>query len=58
MYISNITNEYDNITDHDNTTLTNCTNGDNNIEIKIHLFTIVPCGMSLLCLISFMVYFN
>ena len=57
MYISNITKDYDKITstDHDNITLTNCTNSENNIEIKIPLFTVIPCGMSLICLISFMV---
>ena len=47
------------VTDYDNLRLCNCTNNDNienNIEIKITLFTIIPCGMSLICLISFMVY--
>ena len=34
----------------------NCTNNDNNIEIILPLITIVPCGMSLVCLISLMVY--
>ena len=33
-----------------------CTNNDNNIEIMIPLFTIIPCGLSLICLISPMVY--
>ena len=49
-----------NITDHYNDTLSvniNCTNNDNgNIEIVIPLLTIIPCGMSLICLISLMVY--
>ena len=48
-----------NVTDYDNLTLRNCTNNDNNdniIEILIPLFTIIPCGLSLICLISLMVY--
>ena len=44
MYITNITDDYN-----------NCTNNDENIEIKIPLFTKIPCGMSLICLISLMV---
>ena len=61
MYIANITNDYVNITssDYDNLTLCKCTNNDNidsNIEIIIPLFTIIPCGKSLICLISLMVY--
>ena len=58
MYIANVT-DYDNITDSDNITLCNCTNNENNdtnIEIVIPLITIVPCGMSFICLISLMVY--
>ena len=58
MYIVNVT-DYDNITDSDNMTLCTCTNNDNkdtNIEIVIPLITIVPCGMSHICLISLMVY--
>ena len=53
MYITNVTNDYD------NSILCNCTNNDkneNNIEIIIPLFTIIPCGMSNICLISLMVY--
>ena len=63
MYVTKITsNDYDNITDlyttndYDNMTLTNCTNNENNIQIIVPLFTIIPCGMSLICLISLMVY--
>ena len=56
MYKSNVTKDYDNIFDYDNITSTNCTNNDNKIEITLLLFTIIPCGMSLICLISFMVY--
>ena len=57
MYISNIT-DYDNLTDDYNNTLSinNCTNNENNIEIVIPLITIVPCGMSLIYLISLLVY--
>ena len=52
MYITNVT-------DFDNLSLCNCTNNDNKdkkIEIVIPLITIIPCGMSLICLISLMVY--
>ena len=51
MYVSNITDDYDNIT------FTNCTNNENNIDIIIPtlLFTI-PCSLSFLCLISLMLY--
>ena len=61
MYITNITNDYDNntfsnYTIYDNMTLTNCTNSENNIEIVIPLITNIPCGMSLMCLKSLMVY--
>ena len=54
MYVTNITNDYGNITssnftdydnvttsnytDHDNMTLTNCTNNENNIDIFIPTF--------------------
>ena len=50
MYITNIT-------DYDNITSINCTDNENNIDIIIPalLFTI-PCGLSLFCLISLMVY--
>ena len=54
MYITNIT-EYDNMTVDYN----NCTNNDdndNNIEIIIPLFTIIPCVMSFICLLFLMVY--
>ena len=53
MNITNITDDYDNITEYDNTTdIKDC-----NIDINIPalLFTI-PCGLSFLCLISLMVY--
>ena len=53
MNISNIT---DTIDDYNNTLTSNCTDNDNNIEIVIPLITIIPCGLSLVCLIPFMVY--
>ena len=60
MFIANATNDYDirssSYTDYDIMTLSNCTNNENNIEIIIPLFTIIPCGLSLLCLMSLMVY--
>ena len=56
MYISNVTNDYDNNTDSDIMTLTNRTNNENNIEIVIPLFTIIPCGITFICLLSRMVY--
>ena len=63
MYITNVTDDYDNITssnitDYDNLTLCNCTNNDNNIEIVIPLITIIPCGMSLMFNISNGIYSN
>ena len=53
MNITNITDDYDNITEYDNTTDINDCNID--IIIPTLLFTI-PCGLSFLCLISLMVY--
>ena len=47
MYITNITDDYDNITDTNNCKI--------DIIIPALIFTI-PCGLSFLCLISFMVY--
>ena len=52
MYITNITDDYDNITEYDNTTdINNC---NNDIIIPALLFTI-PCGLSFLCLLSLIV---
>ena len=45
--------DLDNITEYDNTTDTNDCNID--IIIPALLFTI-PCGLSILCLVSLMVY--
>ena len=63
MYITNVIDDYDNITssmysDYDNITDTNyCTDNEKNIDIIIPaiLFTI-PSVLSFLCLISLMVY--
>ena len=61
MYITNITDDYDNITssnytDYDNMTQTNCTNTENNIDIIIpSLLLTVPCGLSFLCFMSLIV---
>ena len=53
MNIINITDDYDNITENDNTTDTN--NCSIDIITPAILFTI-PCGLSFLCLMSLMVY--
>ena len=53
MIITNITDDYDNITENDDTTDINNCNID--IIIPLLLFTI-PCGLSFLCLIFLMVY--
>ena len=50
MYITNITDDYNDTLSINN----NCTNKDNNNEIIIPLITIIPCRMSLICLISLM----
>ena len=52
MYKTNITDDYNDFSSINY----NWTNNENNIEIIILLFTIIPCGMSLICLISLMVY--
>ena len=50
MYVTNITDDYDNIT-------INCTNNENNIDIIIpSLLRTIPCGLSFLFLMSLMVY--
>ena len=53
MYISNVTDDYNDIISKNN----NCTDNENNIDIIIPalVFTI-PSGISFLCLISLMVY--
>ena len=52
MYITNIIDDYNDTLSKNS----NCTNNDNNIEMIIPLITLIPCGMSLICLISLMVY--
>ena len=52
MFITNNTDEYNDTLSINN----NCTNNDYNIEIIIPLFTIKPCSLSFICLISLMVY--
>ena len=52
MYITNITDDY-----NDTSPINiNCTNNQNIIEIVLPLITIIPCGMSLIRLMSLMVY--
>ena len=52
MNITNVTDDY-----NDSLSIKkNCTNNDNNIDIIIPLFTIIPCGMSLVFLLSLMVF--
>ena len=53
MYITNPTEDYNDTLSVNN----NCTNNENsNFEIVTPLLTIIPCAMSLVCLISLMVY--
>ena len=61
MNVTNI-NDYDIITDYDNFTndyhiANNCTKNEKNVDLFITtLLLTLPCGLSILCLISFMVY--
>ena len=52
MFITNITDNYNDSLSRNN----NCTNNDINIEIEIPLFTVIPCSLLLICLISLMIY--
>ena len=53
MSITTITDDYNDTLSTNNS----CTNNDISIiEIILHLFTIIPCSLSFLCLISLMVY--
>ena len=52
MNVTNITDDYNDTISINS----NCTNNHNKIEIIIPLITIIPCGMSLICLTSLMVY--
>ena len=62
MNVTNVTNDYDNITDlnttydYDNiSSLSNCTDSVFNIDIIIaSLLLTIPCGISFLCLMSLM----
>ena len=55
MYVTNITDDYDNITDL--TFTNNCTVTENNFVIIIStLLLTIQCGVSFLCLMSLMVY--
>ena len=62
MYVTNITDEYDNITsgnytEYDNLTLSNCKFTENDIDISVPKLSLtIPCGLSFLCLLSLMVY--
>ena len=51
MFITIFTDDYKDTFSINN----NSTNNDNIIETVIPLITIIPCGMSLICLISLMV---
>ena len=51
MYVLNRTDDYDNITS------SICTNNENNTDILIPtLLLTIPCGLSILCLMSLMIY--
>ena len=52
MYIANVADDYNDTLSINN----NRTDNDNIIEIIIPLITIIPCGLSFICLISLMVY--
>ena len=62
MYMTKITDDYDNITSsnytvYDNISVVNFTNNENNFDITIPtLFFKIPCGQCFLCSISFMIY--
>ena len=52
MCITKNTDDYNDTLSNNN----NCTNNDNNAETLLPLFTLIPSGMSLVSLISLMVY--
>ena len=55
MYVTDITDDYDNITDLIFTN--NCTNKEKDFDIIIRtLLLTIPCSLSVLCLMSLMVY--
>ena len=51
MYVNYLTDEY-----NDTLSIKNCTDNGNKVEIIIPLISIIPCGMSFMCLISLMLY--
>ena len=52
MYITSFTDDYNDTLSKNN----NCTNNENNIEVIIPLISILPCGLSFICLKSLMIY--
>ena len=55
MYVTTITDDYDNTTDLNFTN--NCTSNENNIDIILPILLLtIPYGLSFLCLMSLMVY--
>ena len=52
MYITNINDDFNDTL----STNKNCTNNEKKIEIIIPLFTTIPSGLLLICLISLMIY--
>ena len=55
MYVTNFTDDYDNLTNFNFTN--NSTNIENNIDIIMQtLLLTILCGLSFLCLMSLMVY--
>ena len=54
MFIANVTDDFDNITDM---SLSNCTFNENDIDIIVpSLLLTISCGLSFLCLMSLLVY--
>ena len=58
MYLANVTNGYDNITDYDIITFTSCTNTDNEDVKKFfkYLLLSIPSSIIIFSLISLMVH--
>ena len=56
MYISNITNDYDNITSANYTDYNVCKDNENVDTFIQTLLLTIPFGLSFLCLMSLMVY--
>ena len=52
MHVTNIADAY-----NDTLSINNiCTNSESNIEIVLPLITVIPRGMSVICLMSLMAY--